>query len=160
MPYSLYRIFIFYLFFEFPSIKGDIKKQPESFYKEFDVIISGLDSVECRRWINALLVHFAQNEGLHIPFIDGGSEGFSGQARVIFPEENACYECSMWMFPPQVTYPMCTIASNPRLPEHCAEWAILQFPKEHGLFSEYKKDNRDRKSIYLRIHIKTFIFFS
>ena len=29
-----------------------------------------------------------------------------------------------------VTYPICTIANTPRLPEHCIEWAsVLEWPK-------------------------------
>jgi len=41
-------------------------------------------------------------------------------------------------FPPQVNYPICTIANTPRLPEHCIEWAhLIQWPKE---FKETKFD--------------------
>ena len=29
------------------------------------------------------------------------------------------------MYPPQVNYPLCTIASKPRLPEHCIEYARI-----------------------------------
>ena len=53
------------------------------------------------------------------------SIGFKGQARVIIPHINACFECAIEEFPPQEKYPVCTIANTPRLPEHCIEWASM-----------------------------------
>ncbi|XP_065902681.1 NEDD8-activating enzyme E1 catalytic subunit-like [Dysidea avara] len=67
-----------------------------------------------------------------IPLIDGVTEGFKGNARVILPGVLVCIDCTLDLYPPQVNYPLCTIAHTPRLPEHCVEYAkVLLWPKEN-----------------------------
>ena len=109
-----------------------IQDMDVTFYMQFHMVICGLDSVEARRWINATLVHMVdeKNPSSLKPLIDGGSEGLKGQARVILPTITSCYECSLDMLPKRTTFPICTIANTPRLPEHCIEWAsVLEWPR-------------------------------
>jgi ubiquitin-activating enzyme E1 C len=125
-----------------------IQEKDDDFYRGFNLVIAGLDSIAARRWLNAKLLSLVEldDEGnpdpdTIIPMIDGGTEGFKGQARIILPRVNACFECSLDTFPPQTGFPLCTLASIPRQPEHCIEWAhILEWPK---VFPDKKFDADD-----------------
>ncbi|CAB0038004.1 unnamed protein product [Trichogramma brassicae] len=112
-------------------------KEPE-FYKQFHIILCGLDSIIARRWINSMLTSLLvyNDDQLDvssvIPLIDGGTEGFKGNLRVVLPGLTPCIECSLDLYPPQITYPLCTIANTPRLPEHCIEYVkVVQWPREN-----------------------------
>jgi ubiquitin-activating enzyme E1 C len=113
-----------------------IQDYDTDFYSQFHVIIAGLDNIEARRWLNAKLhsmVEFDDDGKPKLetvkPMIDGGSEGFKGQARLILPFVSGCFECTLSSLPKQETYPMCTIAETPRLPEHCIQHAyVVQWP--------------------------------
>jgi len=110
---------------------GKIQDHPDSFYRKFNVIIAGLDNIAARRWMNATLHDMVDrtsgepDPSTIIPLLDGGTEGFKGQARVIVPFMTSCFDCSLDSFPPQVNFPLCTIAETPRLPEHCIEYAMV-----------------------------------
>ncbi|KAJ2395735.1 NEDD8 activating enzyme [Coemansia sp. RSA 2559] len=120
-----------------------IQDMSEEFYLGFTLIVCGLDSIDARRWINAFVYSLAENHGLEgfKPIVDGGTEGFKGNVRVILPMQGACFECGLDLFSPKTTYPICTIANTPRIPEHCIEWAsVLEWPR---VFPDKKLDGDD-----------------
>ncbi len=51
--------------------------------------------------------------------------GFKGQSKVILPTMTSCIECQLDMHAPRVAVPLCTLATIPRQPEHCIEWARI-----------------------------------
>ncbi|CAB3379519.1 Hypothetical predicted protein [Cloeon dipterum] len=126
-----------------------IQDKDEDFYRQFHVVVCGLDSVPARRWMNGMLHSLIEYDddntpitGTNIPLVDGGTEGLKGNARVILTGTSACIECTLGLYPPQVTYPLCTIANTPRLPEHCIEYVkIIQWPKENPYQCEIDGDD-------------------
>ncbi len=58
-------------------------------FKNFDLIIGGLDNREARLFINQSCWK------INKPWIDGAIEVLTGVARMFIPPDNACYECTM-----------------------------------------------------------------
>ena len=113
------------------SVVGKIQDMDAAFYSQFFIIIAGLDNIPARRWLNSTIFSLLVRDenGTAVPssikfLLDGGTEGFKGQARVIVPSMTACFECTLNTFPAVASYPLCTIAETPRLPEHCIEYAF------------------------------------
>ncbi len=121
-----------------------IQDKEEDFYRQFNLVVCGLDSIVARRWINGMLLSLLEYDDdgqlvpdSLIPLVDGGTEGFKGNARVVLPGITACVDCTLDLFPPQVNFPLCTLAHTPRLPEHCVEYVrILLWPKENPFGGE------------------------
>ena len=124
---------------------GKIQDKDEDYYMQFKLVICGLDSIEARRWINSTLVSMVdmeQPESLK-PLIDGGTEGFKGQARVILPTVSSCIECQLGMHAPRPVVPLCTLATIPRQPQHCIEWARIIAWEEQRKGEILDPDNPD-----------------
>lgn len=60
---------------------GKIQDKDEDYYMQFKLVVCGLDSVEARRWINAMLVGIYDHDNMESlkPLIDGGTEGINQQ---------------------------------------------------------------------------------
>jgi ubiquitin-activating enzyme E1 C len=109
------------------------EQMPVAFYRAFDVIVSGVDTVEARRWLNTVVFHVVRPvtspncavQSKYLPvLIDGGLEGLAGQVRTIRPYETPCIECILDLFPDEAgRQPLCTIAGTPLRPEHCIHYA-------------------------------------
>ena len=58
----------------------------------------------------------------------------------------SCIECQLDMYVPRATVPLCTIASIPRQPEHCIEWAHLIAWEKEKPFPALDKDDPEHVS--------------
>ncbi|EXJ57115.1 ubiquitin-activating enzyme E1 C [Cladophialophora yegresii CBS 114405] len=127
---------------------GKIQDKDEDYYMQFKLVICGLDSIEARRWINATLVDMVDMENPESlkPLIDGGTEGFKGQARVILPSLTSCIECQLSMHAPRAAVPLCTLATIPRQPHHCIEWAHIVAWEEQRKNDTLDTDNPEHIS--------------
>ncbi|KAI6090225.1 hypothetical protein F4821DRAFT_38766 [Hypoxylon rubiginosum] len=120
-----------------------IQEFDEDFYMQFQLVVCGLDSIEARRWINATLVNMVDMDDQDSlkPLIDGGTEGFKGQTRVVFPTLTPCIECQLDLYTPRAAVPLCTLATIPRQPEHCIEWAHIIAWDQEKPFPTLDKDD-------------------
>ncbi|XVF45338.1 hypothetical protein PTKIN_Ptkin02bG0198000 [Pterospermum kingtungense] len=101
------------------------------FFKEFDVVLNGLDNLDARRHVNRLCL------AADVPLVESGTTGFLGQVTVHLKGKTECYDCQTK--PAPKTYPVCTITSTPSKFVHCIVWAKdLLFAK---LFGDKNQDN-------------------
>lgn len=143
-----------------------IEDKELDFYSEFSIIVLGLDSIEARSYINAVACGFLEydsednpREETVKPMIDGGTEGFKGHARVILPGTTPCFECTIWLFPPQVKFPLCTLAETPRTAAHCIEYAhLIKWDEVHSGKS-FDPDNPEHMQwVYLEASKRAELF--
>ncbi|XP_058106067.1 SUMO-activating enzyme subunit 2 isoform X2 [Magnolia sinica] len=103
-------------------------KNPEfnvDFFKQFNVVLNGLDNLDARRHVNRLCL------AADVPLVESGTTGFLGQVTVHVKGKTECYECQPK--PTPKTYPVCTITSTPSKFVHCIVWAKdLLFAKLFG----------------------------
>lgn len=140
---------------------GRIEDKDIEFYNEFHLIALGLDSIEARSYINSVVCSFLEYESddkpkeeTIKPMVDGGTEGFKGHARVILPGVTPCFECTIWLFPPQVKFPLCTLAETPRTAAHCIEYAhLIKWSEAHG-GKAFDADNPDHMQWVYREAVK------
>jgi len=135
---------------------GRIEQFSDEFYCNFHIVLSGLDSVPARRWLNQKLVAQAipsdDTEGptkyrpeTLITCVNGGTEGWKGECRVMTPFKTPCFECLVDLFPKDpFNFPMCTVADKPRSPEHCIVYAKEQvWPDKMGKDNAIDGDNEE-----------------
>ncbi|CAH9125867.1 unnamed protein product [Cuscuta epithymum] len=95
------------------------------FFKQFNVVLNGLDNLDARRHVNRLCL------ATGIPLVESGTTGFLGQVTVHVKGKTECYECQPK--PAPKSYPVCTITSTPSKFVHCVVWAKdLLFAKLFG----------------------------
>ncbi|XP_062187030.1 SUMO-activating enzyme subunit 2-like isoform X2 [Phragmites australis] len=101
------------------------------FFKQFNVVLNGLDNLDARRHVNRLCL------AAEVPLVESGTTGFLGQVTVHVKGKTECYECQPKPVPK--SYPVCTITSTPSKFVHCIVWAKdLLFAK---LFGDKNRDN-------------------
>eukprot|EP01054_Gregarina_sp_Poly1_P000906 Gregarina_sp_Poly_1__905@NODE_1217_length_4752_cov_23_215795_g680_i3_p2_GENE_NODE_1217_length_4752_cov_23_215795_g680_i3NODE_1217_length_4752_cov_23_215795_g680_i3_p2_ORF_typecomplete_len382_score36_33ThiF/PF00899_21/3_4e45UAE_UbL/PF14732_6/0_00022E2_bind/PF08825_10/0_00023_NODE_1217_length_4752_cov_23_215795_g680_i32091354 len=132
-----------------------IQDFPLSFFRQFNSVIAGLDNIEARRFLNGALCQLIQanrnaetgnlevDPSSVIPLVDGGTEGFFGHCRLIIPGSSSCFECSLDAFPPQENFALCTLVDQPRLAEHCIEYALVVLWGKHKADCPLDTDNPD-----------------
>lgn len=157
---------------------GKIQDRGPEFYKQFQIVICGVDNVAARRWMNSYLHNLLEYENPSdeemegagdsgaavvdpssiIFLVDSGTEGLRGNIRVITPGNSSCTECNVELFPPEIRVPLCTIAATPRNAAHCIQYAgliawndLAPFKDENGDVAKYDTDNPEHMSWIMKI---------
>ncbi|MFX0116739.1 MAG: ThiF family adenylyltransferase [Candidatus Hodarchaeota archaeon] len=106
-------------------------------FEKVDVIAGCFDNWLARVFLNEMAIANQK------PLIDGASEGFFAQMRIILPGKTACLGC-FDPIPPEETLALdipCTLVGRPRRREHCGWIALYRFTQEFDRMpAESEKD--------------------
>uniref|UniRef100_A0A8C4TL28 E1 ubiquitin-activating enzyme n=1 Tax=Erpetoichthys calabaricus TaxID=27687 RepID=A0A8C4TL28_ERPCA len=91
----------------------------DEFYSKLDVVVTALDNVEARRYIDSRSVSNQR------PLLDSGTMGTKGHTEVIVPNLTESYNSHR--DPPEEEIPFCTLKSFPAVIEHTIQWARDKF---------------------------------
>eukprot|EP00069_Balaena_mysticetus_P005904 bmy_18324T0 len=87
----------------------------DEFYTKQDIIITALDNVEARRYVDSRCLANLR------PLLDSGTMGTKGHTEVIVPHLTESYNSHR--DPPEEEIPFCTLKSFPAAIEHTIQWA-------------------------------------
>ncbi|KAH8582079.1 Uba3p like ubiquitin activating enzyme E1 [Cryptosporidium sp. chipmunk genotype I] len=122
---------------------------------DYKIILSGLDNINARRTLNAIVMTHSTPQGSPI-LLDSGTEGFNGHCRIIVPGETSCYECTMGLNIQDTNFPLCEIKEFPRTPIHCIAYANFIY-EENEKNSDESKNQKILKIYRLaQEHAKSF----
>lgn len=91
----------------------------DNFWENQGVVISALDNVNARLYIDSKCVYFQK------PLLESGTLGTKCHTQVVFPHLTENYGASR--DPPEKEFPMCTVHSYPHNIYHCLTWARSEF---------------------------------
>ncbi|XP_031198770.1 ubiquitin-like modifier-activating enzyme 6 [Mastomys coucha] len=91
----------------------------DEFYTKQDIIITALDNVEARRYVDSRCLANVR------PLLDSGTMGTKGHTEIIVPQLTESY--SSHRDPPEEEIPFCTLKSFPAAVEHTIQWARDKF---------------------------------
>uniref|UniRef100_A0A3B3SSI9 E1 ubiquitin-activating enzyme n=1 Tax=Paramormyrops kingsleyae TaxID=1676925 RepID=A0A3B3SSI9_9TELE len=91
----------------------------DAFYSRLDVVVTALDNVEARRYVDSRAVSNQK------PLLDSGTMGTKGHTEIIVPNLTESYNSHR--DPPEEEIPFCTLKSFPAVIEHTIQWARDKF---------------------------------
>ena len=92
-----------------------LPKYDVKFFKQFDIVLNGLDNLEARRHVNKMCL------SAQVPLVESGTAGYLGQVTVHVGSKVECFDCLPK--PTQKSYAVCTIRRTPEKPIHCIVWS-------------------------------------
>ncbi|XP_007423312.1 ubiquitin-like modifier-activating enzyme 6 [Python bivittatus] len=119
----------------------------DDFYSKQDVIVTALDNVEARRYIDSRCLASLR------PLLDSGTMGTKGHTEIIVPHLTESYNSHR--DPPEEEIPFCTLKSFPAATEHTIQWARDKFESafshKPSLFNKFWQTYPSAEEVLQRI---------